>query len=117
MIQYLLDKHEKREITLLYSNKKVSDIAYKNVFDRARVELGIKTIYVITDKNEIPLNNDSMRNVSIDALFIQKEIPDYLNKTFYISGPHGMVNAFENILKSMGVSGKNIKIDFFPGFA
>jgi len=27
------------------------------------------------------------------------------------------VNAFENALKSIGVSKKNIKIDFFPGFA
>jgi len=117
MIQYLLDKHEKREIILLYSNKKVSDIAYKNIFDKAQTELGIKTIYVITDKNNTPPSGESIRNGFIDAQFIQKEVPDYLNKLFFISGPHGMVNAFENALKSIGVSKKNIKIDFFPGFA
>jgi ferredoxin-NADP reductase len=116
MIQYLLDKHEKREITLFYSNKKISDISYKEVFDKAQAELGIKTIYTITDKDEKILDV-SMQNKSIDSEMIQKEVPQYLNKTFYISGPHGMVNAFENTLKSMGVHRKNIKIDFFPGFA
>lgn len=116
MIQYLLDKKQKRDITIFYSNKKISDIAYKYVFDRAKNELGIKTIYNITDKNEI-LSDLSMQKGFIDAEMIKKEVPDYLNKIFYISGPHSMVDAFENTLKSMGVSSNNIKIDFFPGFA
>ncbi|MFA6300967.1 MAG: RnfABCDGE type electron transport complex subunit D [Candidatus Paceibacterota bacterium] len=116
MIKYLLDKKQKRTITLLYSNKTTKDIAYKEVFDRARAELGIKTVYVITGKGEAVFE-ESMQKGSIDARMIEKEIPNYLNKTFYISGPRGMVDAFENTLKSIGVSRKNIKTDFFPGFA
>ncbi len=53
----------------------------------------------------------------LNAQMIAREVPDFLNKIYYISGPHGMVNAFEETLKSMGVPNKNIKIDFFPGFA
>ena len=116
MIQYLLDKNEKRQITLLYSNKKVSDIAYKQVFDQAQKRLGIKTIYAVTDPGEM-LSGSSMYNGMIDAAMIQKEIPDFVNKTYYISGPHAMVDAFEQTLKSIGIQRKNIKIDFFPGFA
>lgn len=116
MIKYLLDQREKRQITLFYSNKKVSDIAYRDVFDKAETELGIKTIYNITDKDEALLGN-SMHNGYIDAQTIQKEVPDYTNKIFYISGPHSMVNAFETTLRSMGIPKKHIKIDFFPGFA
>lgn len=116
MIQYLLDRGEKRQITLLYSNKKTSDIAYKPILDRAEKELGIKTIYAITDGDELP-SDSSMHTGFIDVELIGKEIPDYANKTFYISGPHGMVKAFEKTLKSMGISKRNIKIDFFPGFA
>ncbi|MCX6755445.1 MAG: RnfABCDGE type electron transport complex subunit D [Candidatus Nomurabacteria bacterium] len=115
MVQYLIDKKEKRNITVLYSNKKVSDIAYKDVFDRAQKELGIKTVYSITDKGEILTEN--MQAGFINAQVIAKEIPNYLNKIYYISGPHSMVDAFENTLKSMGVPSSNIKIDFFPGFA
>ncbi len=116
MVQYLLDKQEKREITIFYSNKTVADIAYKEVFDRAQAELGIKTVYIITDKNEKSLDT-SIRNGHVDAQTIREEIPDYLAKQFFISGPHNMVDAFESLLKSMGVPNKNIKIDFFPGFA
>ncbi len=116
MIRYLLDTGEKREITLLYSNKKVSDIAYRDIFDKAQKELGIKTIYNITDQGDV-LTLPYMRSGYIDADNIKKEVPDYLKKTFYISGPHAMVNAFESTLRAMGIPRKNIKIDFFPGFA
>jgi ferredoxin-NADP reductase len=116
MIQYLLDNNERRDIVILYSNKKIDDIAYKNVFDEAKVKLGIKTVYAITDKNEVILD-PSMKNGFVDAETIAKEVPNYLNKIFYISGPHGMVNSFEETLKAMGVPNKHIKIDFFPGFA
>lgn len=115
MIKYLIDKKEKRDIVLFYSNKKVSDISYKEIFDQAKSELGIKTIYSITDNNEI-IGND-MQSGPISKETIIKEVPDYINKVFYISGPHGMVDSFENTLKSMGIPDKNIKVDFFPGFA
>lgn len=116
MIQHLLDSNEKRDIVLLYSNKTVGDIAYKDIFDKARTKLGIKTVYAITDKNET-IFDSSMKIGPIDSQTIASEVPDYMNKTFFISGPHGMVDAFEATLKSMGIAGKNIKIDFFPGFA
>lgn len=119
MLKYLLDKKERRSITLLYSNKKISDIAYKDILDQAESELGIKTFYAITDKGEVPMGialGTNMYNGFIDSEIIKKEVPDFINKTFFISGPHAMVNAFHNTLKSMGVPRKNIKIDFFPGF-
>ncbi len=49
--------------------------------------------------------------------FIAKQIPDHLERTFYLSGPRSMVVAFEDALHRMGVPRKQIKIDFFPGFA
>lgn len=115
MVQYLLDKQEKRNITIFYSNKTVEDIAYREVFNKAQALLGIKTVYIVTDQNEKP-SDTSIHSGRVDAEIIKKEIPEYLIKTFYISGPHSMVDAFESLLKSMGVPSKNIKIDFFPGF-
>ncbi len=116
MIQYLIDKKEKREITLFYSNKKISDIAYKEIFDKAQNELGIKIIYNITDEENLP-PSQSIRKGFVDMEIIKKEVPDYLQKTFYISGPRSMVEAFKSTLRSIGVKRRNIKIDFFPGFA
>lgn len=103
MIKYLLDTKERRFVVMLYANKTAQDVAYKELFDRAQAELGIKTVYAT--------------GALIDASMIAREVPDYRKRTFYISGPHSMVVAFKKTLVGMGVSLFNIKTDFFPGFA
>jgi len=103
MIEYLLDAKEIRNIVLLYSNRTEADIAYKPLLDRAQAELGIRIVYVT--------------GTQIDAALIAKEVPDYRERTFYISGPHAMVEAFKGALRAIGVSFLKIKSDFFPGFA
>jgi ferredoxin-NADP reductase len=113
MIHYLLDKKEARPITILYANKTQADVAYKDILDRARVELGIKTVYSLSaEKTSVP----GMVNGSLDPLLIAREVPDYRDRMFYISGPHAMVDAFKKTLVEMGVSRFKIKSDFFPGF-
>ncbi len=103
MIEHLLNMQEKRDIVLFYTNKTDADVAYKPLLDRAQAELGVRTVY-ITGKQ-------------IDAALIAKEVPDYMQRTFYISGPHGMVESFKGVLHTMGVSWLKVKSDFFPGFA
>lgn len=114
MAQYLIDTREERVVTLLYSNKTVSEVAYKDVFDRAEREIGMKTVYAFTDEPH-PVPN--AHNGFIDRALIEREVPDYKERVFYISGPHGMVVAFKKTLRDMGVSRFNIKTDYFPGFA
>jgi len=116
MVQYLLDKNEKRSIVFLYSSKTVSDIAYKDIFDKARAKLGVKTVYVLTDSVQVP-SDPEMRKGRIDTKMITEEIPDYKERTFYLSGPHSMVIAFKKTLQDAGVRRGRIKTDFFPGFA
>lgn len=115
MVKYLGDKNQKRDIVVLISNKSVSEIVYKDIFKEA-VRLGIKTVYVLTDSANIPLNWKGKVG-HINAQLIKEEIPDYQDRIFYISGPHSMVVAFEETLKEMGIVSKQIKVDFFPGYA
>lgn len=114
MVRYLVDTKDTRSVTLLYLNKTASEIAYKETFDEAGRAIGMKTIYALTGE---PALVPGMHNGKIDAALIAKEIPDYKERVFYISGPHGMVEAFDDILRGMGVSRFNIKTDYFPGFA
>ncbi len=114
MVQHLLDTRARRSVVLLYANKKAEDIAYEEVFERAERELGMKTVYALTDE-KAPVEGAHLG--VIDATLIRKEIPDYRERTFYISGPRGMVTAFQKTLADMGVSRFRIKTDFFPGFA
>ncbi|MDO8742617.1 MAG: RnfABCDGE type electron transport complex subunit D [bacterium] len=114
MAQYLIDKKENRAVTLLYSNKVASEIAYKDIFDTAAKEIGMRTVYALTDEKT------SMPGVHIgliDAALIMREIPDYKERIFYISGPHGMVTTFTKTLHGMGIPRSRIETDYFPGFA
>jgi ferredoxin-NADP reductase len=53
----------------------------------------------------------------IDAALIKREIPDYRDRIFYISGTHAMVASFTHTLHALGIPRAHIKTDFFPGFA
>jgi ferredoxin-NADP reductase len=116
MVKYLLDKNEQRDVVLFYSNKTIDEINYSDVFTEAGEKIGMKAIYTLTDENRLP---DTWQGAvgKISPQMIAQQAPDYLQRTFYISGPNAMVTAFEQILKSMGVHKNKIKTDFFPGFA
>lgn len=114
MMKYMVDMFDKRDVIMLYANKKADEIAYKDVFDEAQQKLGIKTIYTLTDKDAVP-SNWKGRVGRITPQMIQEEVPDYIERVFYLSGPQAMVQGFEDALSSMGVKKKNIKKDYFPG--
>lgn len=115
MIKYLLDKHESRPITLFYSNNTKDDIVYEDIFNQAQKELGIKVVYTLTKPDLVP--SDWKGEVGfIDREMIETKIPDYKESYFYVSGPHVMVVAMEDVLHEMKVSSKHIKTDFFPGY-
>lgn len=102
MLKYLLDTKQKWPITLLYSEKTQGEFVYRDIFEQAKKELGIKVVCKVG---------------RFDSEAIRKEVPDYKENLFYLSGPHSMVEGFRSVLKSMGVSAKFIKTDFFPGYA
>lgn len=114
MIKNLLDKEESRSIVLFYSNKSASEIAYKDIFDQAQ-HLGVETVYALTEKNEVPADWTGYSG-RVDAALISREVPDYKERLFYISGPSSMVSAYQKTLIEMGVSRHSIHVDFFPGF-
>jgi ferredoxin-NADP reductase len=48
---------------------------------------------------------------------IAREVPDYKDRLFFISGPRSMVTTFQQTLHDIGIPQRRIKTDFFPGFA
>jgi ferredoxin-NADP reductase len=115
MVEELAKQNEKRNIILLYSNRTQNDIAYKDFFDEIGPKIGLQTIHTLSDE----LHDSSwagLRGMVTKDILI-KEIPDYKERYFYISGTHGMVKAFEAMLKGLGISKNKIKVDFFPGYA
>ncbi|MHB8625056.1 MAG: FAD-dependent oxidoreductase [Aggregatilineales bacterium] len=116
MIKYLLDTRQPRPIVVFYANRTVDEVVYTDVLERARRELGIQTIYTLTDKNKVPPGWRGQVGYITDTM-IRTQVPDYKHCTFYLSGSNSMVTSFEKTLLKMRVRPDHIKTDFFPGFA
>lgn len=115
MVAHVADMKETRDMVLLYSNKSEQEVAYRNFFDTTGKQAGLKTVYVLSNKDARPFPGAVIGMITPEM--IAKEIPDYRERTFYISGPKGMVDAFTHSLREMGVPRSHIKSDFFPGYA
>jgi ferredoxin-NADP reductase len=113
MARHCIAAGESRDAVLLYSSKTAQEIAYQDVFSQAE-RVGWRTVYALSD--EIP-TQPGVQHGFIDANLVKQEVPDYAERTFYISGPPGMVGAMKKMLIGIGVSRLNIKTDFFPGLA
>jgi ferredoxin-NADP reductase len=112
MLQYLIDHNERRPVVVLYANERARDIAYRDVLDQAERKLAIRTHYAVASGAA----GDHYAGY-IDRAFIEKAIPDFTERMFYVSGPQAMVQAVKRTLLGMGVHRSRIKVDFFPGFA
>ncbi len=115
MIKYLTDANQKRDIVLFYANKTEEEIAYTDVFDEAQKAYGLRTVYTLTDEASIPTSWKGEKG-RISGEMIKKYVPDYLDRWYYLSGPHGMVTYYEELLHMLHVPSSHIKKDFFPGF-
>ncbi len=114
MLKYLLDTQQRRDIVLFYANKTADEIVYNDVLSAAYIRLGVKIFYTLTDVAALPRNWNGFVG-RLDERMIMHAVPDYKERTYYLSGPPSMVNAYEKVLLNMGVLNDQIKKDFFPG--
>jgi len=120
MIKNLPDRNLKRSITIVYAVNDANDIVYKDIFDRAERELGIKTIYSISNNG----TKDTKLHLTpaqvtgrLDENFIRKTFPELNAYQFYISGSRDMVNGVRSTLRHIGVANSQIKEDYFAGLS
>lgn len=116
MIKYALDKGEKRDMVMIYSNNSLGEIAYADVLEEAYEKFGMRTVCTLTDKAGTPSGWRGYTGF-VNREMVMKEIPDYADRMFFVSGPRAFVTASERLLLDMGIPRQRIKTDFFPGFA
>ncbi len=116
MIKYLLDNRQRRPVTVFYTATTINDFVFKDVFDRAQHELGIKTIYTVTDNHNLP-SSWTGKVGRINPEMIRSVVPDYRSCLFYVSGSRGMVDSMKDTLRRLGVASHQVKTDYFAGLA
>lgn len=115
MIQYLVDKNEKRDIIMLYTTPHPDELAYIPLFDEAEKKLGIKVVYVITREENAP-NDWKGKKGRITEDMLKEVAPDYKDRDAYLSGPNAMVESYKSLLHQAGTAWNRIHADYFPGF-
>ncbi|HJQ08109.1 MAG TPA: hypothetical protein VJ836_01355 [Candidatus Saccharimonadales bacterium] len=115
MLKYLIDTKETRDIILFHQIMEPTQMVYKNVLGEAE-GIGLKLVYVLTkDKKDVPA--DWRGEVGFIAKeMLVRQVPDYTERTFYVSGPPAMVKNYTALLRSMGIQRSRIVIDYFSGY-
>jgi len=112
MLRFINEKLLSYDITLIYSNRDQESTAFfKDLGEFKEKNKNIKLVFSMTQ--DPSWKGESRR---IDAQFIIDNIPDFINKTFYVSGPSAFNQAVLKTLKELKIENKNVLIENFFGY-
>ena len=109
MLRYIIEKKINKKITMLFSNKKFSDIIwYDELVEAQKNDINFKCHFTLTQKDHNEWNGFEGR---INGEIIKKCDVNLKNQIFYICGPPLMVDTTVKDLKELGVEDSKIKIE------
>lgn len=114
MIKYLVDRNEKRDIALFYSIGNAEEFVFQDIWKEGE-KIGLKTVPILTMAKVIPENWQGKTGFLTGEL-LEAEVPDYKERSFYLSGPNVMVTSYRKLLLSLKIHRTRIRTDYFPGF-
>lgn len=112
-IRHMLDTQTSPDTKLLYCANTAAELAFVDEFVKAAAKLPLEVIPVISKEKAISPHESGY----ITADLLARRVPDFVERTWYLSGPPPMVDAYSDLLSGAGVPRKQIIKDFFPGLA
>lgn len=113
-LQYMSDTNHVHNTVLFYCNNTAAEISYREEFALIAKKIPLQIVQVLAKEQ---LTGAEYEYGYVTADMIARRTPDYLERTWYLSGPPGMVNAYGSLLTGMGVKSGRVVKDFFPGLA
>ncbi len=111
MIQEATDSKKKTKILLLYTARTKPDLAfYAELNDCVKKNSNLQVVYTLDQETGTEWTGEKRR---IDPEFLDKYVKNYANRTFYLCGPSGFMNAITKSLISKGVKEDCIKKEEF----
>ena len=108
MIKWLLDKQEKRDITLIYGVRNSSEVAFSELFEA----YDLATEIFVTE----PEPDWEGLTGHITAEHILSVADNDPRTLIFVSGPEPLTEKLESDLKAAGISPDRLVLDFFPGY-
>jgi len=112
--RYVVDKNLGTDIILVYANRSVRDVVFKDDFDAmVKSYPALKVAHVLCETEPGFIGTVGRINAEI----IKNEISDYAKRKFYLCGPPQMVEAMHKILtEELTVSPGMIVSENFQGY-
>ncbi len=112
--RFAADKNLDIDISLIYANRSLRDIVFKDDFENMlAVYPKLKIAHVLCE----PEPGFKCTPGIINAAVIKKEIPDYANRRFYLCGPPQMVEAMRRLLnEELSLDSEKIVTENFQGY-
>lgn len=113
MIRYCHHLRLESNIILLYGNRSEDNIPFFEDLERIAAEnLNFKVVHTLSRAG----NNWTGRRGHVDSEMIREQIPDYMDRVFYVSGPPSLVKDCVQHLMRLGVEEDKIKTENFIGY-
>lgn len=112
--KYVVDKKLSIDMILVYANRSIRDIVFKEDFDyMQKAYPKLKMAHVLCEAAEGFKCTVGLMNATV----IKNEVPDYQERKFYLCGPPGMVDSMQKILADeLGIVKDNIITENFQGY-
>jgi ferredoxin-NADP reductase/Na+-translocating ferredoxin:NAD+ oxidoreductase RnfD subunit len=112
-LAWMRDSGQQFDTRLYYCCNTLAELAFLDEFQTMSDSMPLVVIPVIAKEEVDPPNESGY----VTTEMLARRTPDFKERTWYISGPPGMVNAYKKLLSESGVPNKQIHTDFFPGLA
>ncbi|MCW4023251.1 MAG: FAD-binding oxidoreductase [Candidatus Bathyarchaeota archaeon] len=110
MCRYATDSKLETDIVLCYANKTSADIVFREEFEQMKKDnQHFKIIHTLSREDA----SWTGRTGRIDATLITNELPDYVQRLFYLCGPPPMITAMQDFLQELGVPKQKIIVEKF----
>jgi ferredoxin-NADP reductase len=112
--KYVVDKNLGTDIVLVYANRSVRDVVFKEDFDvMMRSYPALRVAHVLCETE--PGFKCTVGRINREVII--NEIPDYQERKFYLCGPPQMVEAMSKILtQELGLAHAMIITENFQGY-
>ena len=112
--KYVVDKNLGIDMVLLYSNRAVRDIVFKDDFEAMAKSYSLLRVTHVLCETEVGFK---CTVGLINSSLIKDEIPDYSERKFYLCGPPQMVEAMRKILgEELSLESSKIVLENFQGY-
>jgi ferredoxin-NADP reductase len=105
--------HIDSNIVLIYSNKTENDLVFRKELDEMmHINSNLKIVYTLTRASE----SWTGYKERVSDKMIMNEVPDYMERRFYICGPPEMVHSMEEMLAAMNIPKEMVKKESLVGY-